>query len=111
MRIPRLHLAVCPHDGPTSKPDCLNWIYQRMLEFEDHNDKRFDVVVTHDAEDIIHPASFRTINHYSRKYDMVQIPVLPLRTPFWHVTHGVYCDEFAEFQLKDMCARGIMRSF
>src|SRR4051794_38428388 len=28
-RDPRVHLAVCPHDGPTSKGDCLNWIYRR----------------------------------------------------------------------------------
>src|SRR5579871_4747583 len=24
----RVHLVVCPHDGPTSKADCLNWIYR-----------------------------------------------------------------------------------
>src|SRR5947199_108600 len=30
-RSSRVHLAVCPHSGPTSKADCLNWIYQRML--------------------------------------------------------------------------------
>jgi adsorption protein B len=42
---------------------------------------------------------------------MVQIPVLPLPTPWWDVVHGVYCDEFAEFQLKDMPARQVMGSF
>jgi adsorption protein B len=25
-RHPRVHIATCPHDGPTSKGDCLNWI-------------------------------------------------------------------------------------
>ncbi len=29
-RFPNVHLALCPHDGPTSKADCLNWIYQRL---------------------------------------------------------------------------------
>jgi len=24
----RVHVVVCPHDGPTSKGDCLNWIYR-----------------------------------------------------------------------------------
>ena len=33
---------------------------------------------------------------------MVQIPVLALPTPFAKIAHGVYCDEFAEFQFKDM---------
>src|SRR5580704_9961967 len=32
---PHVHLAVCPHDGPTSKADCLNWVYQRMLLYEE----------------------------------------------------------------------------
>ena len=30
-RHPRVHLAVVPHDGPTSKGDCLNWIYRRVV--------------------------------------------------------------------------------
>ena len=33
-RHPRVHIATCPHDGPTSKGDCLNWIYQRMKDHE-----------------------------------------------------------------------------
>ncbi len=33
-RFPKVHLALCPHAGPTSKGDCLNWIYQHMLAFE-----------------------------------------------------------------------------
>ena len=80
-RFPHVHLAVCPHNGPTSKADCLNWIYQRMLLFEEHHSTRFDIVVTHDAEDLIHPEAFSFINAYAEKYDMVQIPVLPLPTP------------------------------
>ena len=82
MRFPHVHLAVCPHDGPTSKADCLNWIYQRMLLFEEHHDAQFEIVVTHDAEDLIHPEALARINAYSDDYDMVQIPVLPLATPF-----------------------------
>src|SRR5437867_4318229 len=27
----RVHRVVCPHDGPTSKADCLNWVYQGIL--------------------------------------------------------------------------------
>ena len=110
-RFPHVHLAVCPHNGPTSKADCLNWIYQRMLLFEEHHSTRFDIVVTHDAEDLIHPEAFSFINAYAEKYDMVQIPVLPLPTPLRDVVHGIYCDEFAEWQIKDMRARQIMGSF
>jgi bacteriophage N4 adsorption protein B len=110
-RFPRVHLAVCPHNGPTSKADCLNWIYQRMLLFEEHHDTRFDIVVTHDAEDLIHPEAFSFINAYAEEYDMVQIPVLPLPTPLRDLVHGIYCDEFAEWQIKDMRVRQLMGSF
>ncbi|HEV2445800.1 MAG TPA: glycosyltransferase, partial [Candidatus Sulfopaludibacter sp.] len=49
-RDPRIHLARLPHDGPTSKGDCLNWIHRRMVEYEALHGGRFEIVVTHDAE-------------------------------------------------------------
>lgn len=113
-RFPHVHLAVCPHDGPTSKADCLNWIYQRMLLYEEHapgEPARFDIIITHDAEDLIHPQAFSTINHYADDFEMVQIPVLPLRTGFRKFVHAIYIDEFAEWQIKDMPARRLMGSF
>ncbi|HEV2690394.1 MAG TPA: glycosyl transferase family protein [Bryobacteraceae bacterium] len=110
-RYPHVHLAICPHDGPTSKADCLNWIYQRMLLFEEQRGEHFDIVVTHDAEDLIHPEALSRIDAYSDEFDMVQIPVLPLATPFRNLVHGAYCDEFAEWQIKDMPARQTMGSF
>jgi bacteriophage N4 adsorption protein B len=110
-RFPHVHLALCAHDGPTSKADCLNWIYQRMLLFEEHQKLRFDIIVTHDAEDLIHPEAFSYINAFADEFDMVQIPVLPLPTPLRDLVHGIYCDEFAEWQIKDMPARQIMGSF
>jgi bacteriophage N4 adsorption protein B len=110
-RFPTVHMALCPHDGPTSKADCLNWIYQRMLLFEEEHGLHFEIVVTHDAEDLIHPDSLEWINRYIGAYDMVQVPVLPLPTPFHKWTHGIYCDEFAEFQIKDVPMRGAWGSF
>jgi adsorption protein B len=99
-RHPRLHMAVCPHNGPTSKGDCLNWTWRRMQEYEEARGIRFRIIMTHDAEDVVHPKSLRTINWYSRDHEMVQIPVLPLPTPALEWTHGLYCDEFAEYQTK-----------
>lgn len=106
-----VHVAACPHPGPTSKADCLNWIYQRMTLFEEAEDVRFDTVVLHDAEDLIHPEALAVINRERATYAMVQIPVLPLPTPFSEFTHAVYCDEFAEFQMIDMLARQYSGSF
>jgi adsorption protein B len=102
---PRVHLAVCPHDGPTNKADCLNWTMQHLLLHEDTYRTRFDVVVVHDAEDMIHPSELRWLAAEMQDAEMVQIPVIALPTPFLNLTHGVYCDEFAESQAKDLPAR------
>jgi adsorption protein B len=60
---------------------------------------------------LIHPEALGIINASSGEYDMIQIPVLPLPTPLGDFVHGIYCDEFAEWQTKDMRARQIMGSF
>jgi adsorption protein B len=71
-----------------------------MLLHEQETGERFDMVLTHDAEDLMDPDALRWINYYAQFNDMVQIPVLALKTPFRNLSHGVYCDEFAEFQFK-----------
>jgi hypothetical protein len=71
----------------------------------------FDAVLVHDAEDLIHPDSLSLINLKLNEYDTVQVPVLPLATRLGELTHGIYCDEFAEFQTIDMPARGLSGSF
>jgi bacteriophage N4 adsorption protein B len=110
-RSARVHMALCPHAGPTSKADCLNWIYQRLLLHEDQRGLRYDVVVTHDAEDLIHPDELLWINYYAARFDFVQTPVLPLATPLRAITHGVYCDEFAEYHSRDMAVRAMLGGF
>jgi bacteriophage N4 adsorption protein B len=37
--------------------------------------------------------------------------VLALATPIWRMTHGIYCDEFAEFQTRDLPVRNILGGF
>jgi len=110
-RYPNVHLSVTPHPGGTSKADNLNWIFQCMLLYEERNNVRFEMIAVHDAEDVIHPDDLRWLNYYAQWYDMVQIPVLALPTPLRQLTHGVYCDEFAEFQFKDMPAREALGGF
>jgi adsorption protein B len=110
-RSPRVHLCICPHDGPTSKADCLNWIYQRMLLEEERAGIGYELIVTHDAEDIIHADSLKWMNFYATGYDFIQIPVLALHTPMTELTHGMYCDEFAEFQTRDLPVRNRLGGF
>jgi adsorption protein B len=110
-RFPAVHTALCPHDGPTSKADCLNWIYQRMLLYEGERGVRFDLILTHDAEDILHPEELRWHNWFARDYGMVQTPVLAMPTPVRQWTHGIYCDDFAEFHTKDLAVRNALGGF
>lgn len=108
---PRVHVAICPDLGPTSKADCLNHAYHGMSEYEGRHGVHYDIIITHDAEDLIHPESLRLINWFSRDYEMVQVPVLPLATGWREWTHGLYCDEFAEYQFKDIPVRGHLGGF
>ena len=108
---PNLHVSLTPHDGPTSKADNLNWIYQNLCLVEEQIGNTFDIIVIHDSEDLIHPDEFRWLNYYTRSFDFVQIPVLALPTPWWQFTHGIYCDEFAETQQKDLPVRNRLGGF
>ena len=84
-----------------------------MLLYEQQNGVHFDMILTHDAEDLMDPDALRWINYYSQwNLIWLQIPVLALKTPFWNLTHGAYCDEFARrFQFKDMPARQLLGGF
>src|SRR5882724_6830483 len=110
-RFPRVHMSVNPRDGPTSKADNLNSIFASMQRFESDRQERFDIVITHDAEDMMHPEALGWVNYHIQKYDMVQIPVLPIPTPARQFLHGVYCDEFAEYQSKELPVRQFMGGF
>ena len=107
----RVHLVVVPHDGPTSKGDCLNCAYHGMEKHESLHGFRYDIVMTHDAEDLVDANSLRLVNCFSLDYAMVQVPVLALPTPVAELTHGLYCDEFAEFQTKDIPMRQLLGGF
>ncbi len=107
----RVHVVTGPHDGPTSKGDCLNWVYRGMASHESRHGMRYAIVMTHDAEDMADPESLRLVNWFSRDYAMVQVPVLALPTPIRELTHGLYCDEFAEYQTKDVPLRQRLGGF
>jgi len=111
VRDPRVHLALVPHDGPTCKADCLNWVYQRMLLYEEETGERFDLVMMHDAEDIMHPDELRVVNWFARQYGFIQTPVLPMATPAREWVHGLYIDDFTEFHTKDLPARWWLGGF
>ena len=104
-RVKNVHKVVTPHDGPTCKADCLNWVYQAVQLVEERRGQRFDILLMHDAEDIIHPLALRLYNYLIPDHDFVQTPVFPLEMPWNSWVANTYKDEFCEHHLKDMLVR------
>lgn len=106
--IPNTEVVVTPAPGPTSKSDCLNWIYQGIVLYEERTGMEFDIFLMHDAEDLVHPASVKFYNYLMPRMDFIQTPVIPLARKWNQLVGGVYMDEFAESHLKDMRMREFM---
>ena len=45
-------------DGPTTKADCLNHLYDALVAYELDTGRSAKAVVLHDAEDVVHRSSF-----------------------------------------------------
>jgi adsorption protein B len=108
---PHVHAIIAGHDGPSTKADNLNDLLQGMIQYENKKGKRFEIIVGHDAEDVIHPESLRVHNYFIPKYDMVQIPVFPLPVPNSKIVGWTYADEFAENHTKDLVTRQLYSRF
>lgn len=101
----RVHLALGPAPGPTSKADCLNRIWERMVADEAAEGVRFKAIVLHDAEDVVHSAELALFDALIERFDLVQLPVLPLLDPHSRFVGGHYADEFAEAHGKELVVR------
>lgn len=99
---------VCPKDGPTSKADCLNWIFEGIRHHEKEHGMEFDIVVMEDSEDVVHPLLLKLFNYLIPRMDMVQVPVLPMEAKWWQFTMGTYLDEFANNHSRDMVVRELL---
>ncbi|MBN8529731.1 MAG: glycosyl transferase family protein [Caulobacterales bacterium] len=105
---PNVHRAEVPHDGPTSKADCLNWIVQNILLHEKRTGETFDVFLMHDAEDVVHPFGLKTVNWFIDDAAMIQMPVLSMDRKWTKLVACHYMDEFAEFHTKDLPVRSAL---
>jgi adsorption protein B len=102
---PRLRLVVGPAPGPTSKADCLNRLWERMVEDEAAEGIQVKAVVLHDAEDVVHSAELPLFDALIERADLVQLPVLPLADPGSRFIGGHYIDEFCEAHGKELVVR------
>jgi len=107
----RVRYVVGPDPGPTTKADCLNHVIEGLLQHERLTGDRYELFLQHDAEDLIDPLALALAARWSRRYDMVQIPVFPLPTPVSNPTHGVYCDDFADGHQRELPVRWRLGGF
>jgi adsorption protein B len=104
-RSAKIRLVVNPRPGPTTKADNLNAMWRALLA----DGTPAVAVALHDAEDVVHPAEIGIYATLCRRFDLVQLPVLPLieRGRGWwaRAVSSSYGDEFAESHGKQLIVR------
>jgi len=109
---PRVIMCVNPKDGPTSKADNLNNVFDCIRLYErTHTD--FSVILIHDSEDFIHPLSMKLYNYQiaHNGYHAIQIPVVPIKSKIGKLFHRTYCDAFAEMHTKELIVRQSLNAY
>ena len=92
-------------DGPTTKADCLNRLYDALVAYEAETGQPAKAVVLHDAEDVVHRYELGIFDGLIERGAIVQLPVIPLVDPNSRWISGHYCDEFAEAHTKELVVR------
>ncbi|SFN97816.1 glycosyl transferase family protein [Sphingomonas sp. OK281] len=108
----RIRMVIGVRDGPTTKADCLNTLWHALCR--DHRRLQVDAgrrtraVVIHDAEDVVHAQELRVFDSLIDRYDVIQLPVLPLVHRRARLVSGHYADEFAESHAKQIVVRTLI---
>lgn len=105
---PRVRPVEGIRPGPTTKAECLNRCWQAMRADEARTGMICKAIVLHDAEDVIHRDELDLYDRMIERFDLVQIPVLPLLATegYWARTvSATYADEFAESHQKQLVMR------
>ncbi len=101
----RIQAVLVDADGPTTKADCLNHLYDALTAYEAASGRRPVAVVLHDAEDLVHPLELGLFDQLIDRAALIQLPVVPLVDPSSRWVSGHYCDEFAESHGKELVVR------
>ena len=108
---PQVRPVLLPHEGPTTKADCLNHLWAALLTDEATEGFSARAIILHDAEDAVHPCELDLFNRLIPQYSAVQLPVIPVRAPGSIWVSGHYCDEFAESHGKTMIVREALGAY
>jgi bacteriophage N4 adsorption protein B len=109
-----VHCVINSKQGPTNKSQNLNELYAFIEAYEKRKGREFAAIAVHDAEDVIHPYTFRMYNSLLVKHAVVQLPVFAIfpETTFWgRLVSGTYADEFAEHHLHHIPVREALGLF
>jgi glycosyl transferase family 2 len=101
----RIEAVQIDRDGPTTKADCLNQLYDALIAHENETGRSAKAIVLHDAEDVVDPLELRIFDRLIDRAAVIQLPVLPLPDPHSRWISGHYCDEFAEAHVKELVVR------
>ena len=101
----RVEPVLVEADGPTTKADCLNHLYDALVAYEIASRRSPAAVVLHDAEDVVHPLELTLFDQLIDRAALIQLPVVPLVDPSSRWIGGHYCDEFAESHGKELIVR------
>ncbi|MEG8023255.1 glycosyltransferase family 2 protein [Sphingomonas aurantiaca] len=71
-------------------------MWHALTRDDAHEGRQTKAIVLHDAEDVVHPHELRVFDSLIDRYDVVQLPVLPLVHHGARLVSGHYADEFAE---------------
>ncbi len=104
-RDPRVRLVIGTRNGPTTKADCLNTLWHALCRDDARDDRHTKAIVLHDAEDVVHAKELRVFDSLIDRYEVVQLPVLPLVHRGARLVSGHYADEFAESHAKQIIVR------
>lgn len=107
------HIHAITHvlNGPSSKADNINNVIENIYNYEKTHSLRFNGIIIHDSEDVVHPYEFMLENYLFETKEAIQIPVFPLQEMptiknfFKNMVTGTYADEFAENHFRTLNIR------
>src|SRR4029079_11729960 len=77
----RIEPVLVDADGPTTKADCLNHLYDALVHYELTTSRSAAAVVLHDAEDVVHALELTLFDQLIDRAALIQLPVVPLVDP------------------------------
>lgn len=101
----RVRIVIGSRHGPTTKADCLNTLWHALRRDDARDDLWTKAIVLHDAEDVVHAQELRVFDSLIDRYEVVQLPVLPLVHRGARLVSGHYADEFSESHAKQIIVR------